>query len=100
MDREGRRERAQSHPPSWAAIYGEDEGPNLFTEQAPKPAKGSTAAQHAARVRRDEKDLAREREQIAEHFRRLREAEANDPLHGVPTSEIHAARALRRRQED
>jgi hypothetical protein len=78
---------------SFPELFGEDLGPPVFTDQPPEPNK--SARQHAARVRQDEQDAATERAKIAELFRKRAEREAADPLRGVPTAEINAARRAR-----
>ena len=89
-------EQAQAHPPSWASIYGDDAGPPIFEDFDPVPGQRSSATRHANRVRRQEAELRQYREDLAAHFQARRKAEEDDPLAGVSSAELHAAKALHR----
>jgi hypothetical protein len=58
-------ERVQGHPPSWAAIYG-DQGMDVpvYGDPGPSwdPSDRSSAAKHASRVRRREQAAAQQRD--------------------------------------
>ena len=121
------REQAQNHPPSMAAVLGEDLGPPVFQDAGPSyfPDERSSAARHARGVQDRERAAAERRdldvvlraadelkddkalEQVAE----LTDRKANIPhallvraaraarRNGttIPTAEQHAAKALRGR---
>jgi hypothetical protein len=83
---------AQAHPPAWSTIFDHADPPIFDDGPSYDPPKDSTAAKHAAGVRQREQKAAQDRARLAEHFRKQREAAERDPLRGVPTSEILAAR--------
>jgi hypothetical protein len=95
------RERAQAHPPSMAAEFGEDLGPSLFPDDGPdsEPARNSTAARIAAGVKADERQAARDHqhaldaardEQAAKEARRRR-------YRGLSSAEVIGRMVAKRR---
>jgi|SRR5215207_1537601 len=94
-------------PPSVAELFGEDLGPPLFTDQAPKPAPGSSAARHAGRRQANDRAAQVDRE-LAQLGNVAQEAREDDALEravnllnwgGTPGagSRALAVRALARR---
>jgi hypothetical protein len=83
------------------STFGDDVLTGLDPIDEPAHGKGTSAAKHYGQVKAHEREAGQERAELAEHFKAKREAEANDPLRGVPTAEQHAARyALRGQEQD
>jgi hypothetical protein len=55
-------EQAQAHPPSMAAVMGEDLGPPLFTDQPPEPSDRSTASRIARGRHESDQQAAHQRD--------------------------------------
>jgi hypothetical protein len=53
---------AQDHPPTWAEMYGDDLGPDPFQDAPTEPAKTSTAAAMARKVKEAERAAQQRRD--------------------------------------
>lgn len=70
---------ARNHPPSWAAMFGEDPGPSMFAEPSHEPSRSSSAVTMAKRRANNDKVAARARA-MAQLVDVAREAEEDDAL--------------------
>jgi hypothetical protein len=86
----------RSFPRPWGDVFGDsDPDPDLFADQPQEPRKGSSAAKHVKRIRKQEQDLAKQRAADAAQLRKEQEEREQDPLRGVPTAEIIGRAVLR-----
>jgi hypothetical protein len=101
MDRETRQTRAQAHPPSWAAVYGEDQGPNLFDGPPARPARDSSAARLAGGYRRARKAAAKERDRLLDEVRDglVTESERQERYRGINSADVISRAVLQSRKE-